>query len=217
MYVCMYACMYVCMYVCIYMYIYMYIYIYVTNSRGAGDWDPQCKNSKWWSKFVADFSVSLSLYFSFQVTTPHSGLRKDFRQIIDRKPMTLSIGTPLCPYPFSYCRAYGLFASRLFWKNFWSPLSGSGLRRVLGVTIVRPFITLPVATPLLSYLDAYHGTYGWLFGGSKTPLKSAAWSSYKYQIIAFGCWQSPHKWTIQVVVEQSCSNFCCAKTNRSIL
>jgi hypothetical protein len=36
---------------------------------------------------------------------PHSGLRKDFRH---RKSVTLSIGTPLCPYPIAYRRAYGI-------------------------------------------------------------------------------------------------------------
>jgi hypothetical protein len=59
--------------------------------------------------------------------TPHSGLRKDFRSIIDRKSVTLSIGTPLCPYPISYRRAYGLFTSGLFLKNLRRPLCGLGV------------------------------------------------------------------------------------------
>ena len=49
----------------------------VSYERGApvGDWDPQEAQAKWWGNFVADFSVSLSLYFTFEVRPYHSRLQ----------------------------------------------------------------------------------------------------------------------------------------------
>jgi len=39
---------------------------------------------------------------------PHSGLRRDFWPEMGQKSVTLSLGTPLCPYPIAYRRAYEL-------------------------------------------------------------------------------------------------------------
>jgi len=41
------------------------------------------------------------------IAYPHSGLRRGFRWLSHRKSVTLSIVTPLCPYPIAYRRAYG--------------------------------------------------------------------------------------------------------------
>lgn len=38
------------------------------KKRYKGDWDPQCSKSKWWSNFVSDYSVSISLYLTFEVS-----------------------------------------------------------------------------------------------------------------------------------------------------
>jgi hypothetical protein len=43
---------------------------------------------------------------------------KGFWWLTHQKSVTLSIGNPLCPYPISYRRAYGLFTSGLFWFTF---------------------------------------------------------------------------------------------------
>ena len=56
--------------------------------------------------------------------TPHRGLRRGFRWLSHRKSVTLSIGTPLCPYPIAYRRAYGLSIRWTGSKNLRSPLCG---------------------------------------------------------------------------------------------
>jgi hypothetical protein len=56
---------------------------------------------------------------------PHSGLRRGFRPEMGRKSVTLSSGTPPCPYPIAYRRAYGLSFRWTVLKNLRSPLRGS--------------------------------------------------------------------------------------------
>ena len=60
---------------------------------------------------------------------PHSGLRRGFRWLSHRKSVTLSIGTPLCPYPIAYRRAYGYRLDGRVLKNLRSPLCGINLWR----------------------------------------------------------------------------------------
>jgi hypothetical protein len=60
-------------------------------------------------------------------TQPHSGLRPGFWPEMGLKSVTLSIGTPLCPYPIAYRRAYGLSFRWTVLKNLRSPLCGNKL------------------------------------------------------------------------------------------
>jgi len=56
---------------------------------------------------------------------PHStGLPRHFRPMSGRKSVTLSVGTPPCPYPIAYRRVYRLSTSGLFKKSLCSPLCG---------------------------------------------------------------------------------------------
>jgi hypothetical protein len=47
-------------------------------------------------------------------STPHRGLPRDFRWKTHRLSVTLSVGTPLCPYAIAYCRVVCLIAQGLF-------------------------------------------------------------------------------------------------------
>jgi len=52
-------------------------------------------------------------------TKPHSGLRKHFRPDLGRKSVTLTVGTPMCPYGIAYRRAMDW--ERDAWWAWWSP------------------------------------------------------------------------------------------------
>jgi len=54
---------------------------------------------------------------------PHSGFRTNFRHILGRKSVTLSVETPLCPYGIVYRGAYGLSTSESFNNGFVDLLS----------------------------------------------------------------------------------------------
>ena len=49
---------------------------------------------------------------------------KGFWSDSDHLFVTLSVGTPPCPFGIAYCRAYGLSTCTLFTKSLYSPLSG---------------------------------------------------------------------------------------------
>ena len=42
------------------------------------------------------------LFFMDEVTLQHSGLRRHFPPIFGRESITVSVGTPLCPYGIAY-------------------------------------------------------------------------------------------------------------------
>jgi hypothetical protein len=56
---------------------------------------------------------------------PHSGLRRVSWWLSHQLSVTLSSGTPLCPYPIAYRRAYGLSFRWTVLKNLRSPLRGT--------------------------------------------------------------------------------------------
>jgi hypothetical protein len=92
------------------------------------------------------------------LTLPHSGLRRGFRSIMDRKSVTLSIGTPLCPYPIAYRRDYGLSFRWTVLKYLRSPLCGlwyeqraSGVLSLRGRTCGRVTHLLTESLLLLLY------------------------------------------------------------------
>ena len=60
--------------------------------------------------------VSFALGSGRAPDNPHSGLRRGFRWLSHRKSVTLSLGTPLCPYPITYRRAYGFVLMDCFKK-----------------------------------------------------------------------------------------------------
>ena len=55
---------------------------------------------------------------------PHSGMRGGNIAKSKRLSVTLSVGTPLCPYDIAYCRVYASSTSGLFQKPLCVPLCG---------------------------------------------------------------------------------------------
>ena len=77
---------------------------------------------------------------------PHSGLRIFFWWLSHRKSVTLSIGTPLCPYPIAYRRAYGLSFRWTVFKNLRSPMCGRVLLEKL--LVLGPFLSTCISKEL---------------------------------------------------------------------
>jgi len=58
--------------------------------------------------------MKLGRNIAFRQPQPHSGLQRDFLTELRRLSVTLSVGTPLCPYGIACRRVYGLSTFTLF-------------------------------------------------------------------------------------------------------